>query len=557
LNSFRIMVIGLDGVSWDLLDPMIKKGLMPFVSELRRTGSWGYLRSTDPPSTAPAWSTFMTGKNPGKHGIFDLTLLRGHTIEEIPVSTTRMIGHRMWDILSKTGKRSIIINMPVTWPPSPLNGIIISDFLTPKSEKIISWPPEIRKEIEDRFGPFRLYFNRVYTPRGVGAVIEEAMENLEYRWKTARYLFEKKEWDLGFVHCFGTDRIQHELFHMLDPGHPNHREKETDRYLPLFEKYFSEVDNMCRDLHSVAAENNAGFIIMSDHGMGPVKDFLVFNIWLMNEGYLVLRNSLHIAVKKILFNLGITPGTSYRIASLLGLSNLRQSTGIGTRYRLLNLLNKIFLGLDDVDWSRTRAYSKGNYGQIYLNVKGRQPYGIVERGDEYEELRNEIKKGLLRLGENDENPVRLDVKFGEDVYNGPFVEQAPDIYLLPVDMSHKALGTMDFITKRFIVRNFAQSGDHRMFGILSAVGEPFKQNYRIEGAGIVDLAPTILHLLDVPVPSDMDGRVLTGMLLPGFDDADSVKTGPPTGEILPEDADFSGDDIKEIRSRLTGMGYIG
>lgn len=553
----KALVIGLDGVSWDLLDPLIEKGIAPFIGSLRETGCLGRLRSTDPPSTAPAWATFMTGKNPGKHGIFDLMLLDGHTLDEIPVTTSRLVGHRIWDILSAAGKDSIIINMPVTWPPSPLRGILLSDFLTPKSEKTISWPPEIQDEIEKRFGPFRLYFNNVYTRRNIAAVIDEARRNLEYRFDTATYLLENKPWDFAFVHCFGTDRIQHELFHLIDPSHPLHRKKETARHLPGFEEYFAAVDRCCRDLSRTAGRDTP-LIIMSDHGMGPVHRFLVFNNWLKSEGYLVLKRTLPVALKRLLFAAGLTPGACYRATSLAGFSNLRQSTGIGTRYRLLNTLGRLFLSLENADWTRTRAYSKGNYGQIYINLEGRQPHGIVKPGDEYNKLREEIAGKLRNLvdprtGER----IELRVRFREEIYEGSFLYQAPDIYVLPEDNTYKALGTMDFLTRGFAPRNFAQSGDHRMDGIIAAAGPPFRKKFRVDNAAIEDLAPTLLHLLGVPIPSDMDGSSLRGMMTPRFLEENPPGKCRPTGEIQPEKPWVSDADADEIRKRLTGMGYIG
>jgi len=553
----KVLVIGLDGVSWSLLDPLIRKGITPFIGSLREKGSWGRLRSTDPPSTAPAWATFMTGKNPGKHGIFDLTLLKGHTLEELPVTTVRLVGHRLWDILSAAEKDSIIINMPVTWPPAPLRGILLSDFLTPKSEKIISQPVEILDEIEKKFGPFRLYFNNVYTRRNISGVIREARENLEYRFRVATYLLENKPWDFAFVHCFGTDRIQHELFHLLDPSHPLHRKKETERHLPAFEEYFAAVDRCCRDLRRTAGSDTA-LMIMSDHGMGPVHRFLVFNNWLMSEGYLALGKTPPVLLKRLLFKAGFTPGACYRAASLAGFSNLRQSTGIGTRYRLLNIMDRLFLSLHNADWSRTRAYSKGNYGQIYINLKGRQPHGIVNPGDEYFELREEIAGKLKNLrNPRTGNPIELRIRFREEIYKGPFLDQAPDIYILPENGEYKALGTMDFITRGFTPRNFAQSGDHRMEGILAAEGYPFRAGHSVNGAAIEDLAPTLLHLLGVPVPSDMDGSPLRGMMSPPFLEENPPQTSPPTGEIQPEKQWISSADTEEIRKRLTGMGYIG
>lgn len=556
-NSGKVLVIGLDGVSWELLDPMIDAGILPFFASLRKEGATGALCSTLPPATAPAWATFMTGKNPGKHGIFDLTLLKDHTIQELPVDTTRLKGQRIWDLLTEAGLDSIVLNVPVTWPPLPLKGILFSDFLTPKSENRISWPEEIQDEIESQFGPFRLYFNQVYTPRNIGNVLDEAFENLEYRFKTARYLIKNNPWNLALVHCFGTDRLQHELFHLLDPKHPAYREQESREYKKRFEGYFSELDRLCCELKDLAGED-ASFIIMSDHGMGPVHDYLVFNVWLSENGFLRFRRSPAVSLKKLLYNAGLTPCTCYRIASITGFSNLRQSTGIGTRYRFLNSIGKIFLSMDDLDWKRTRAYSKGNYGQIYINLKGRQPEGIVSPGDEYLEIRDEIAEKLREL----KNPVSgeridLEIFYKEEIYQGPYLDQAPDIFFLPRDMRYKALGTMDFISNKFFLKNFAQSGDHKMFGILAAAGPLFREAIAVKNAGIADLAPTILHLLGQNIPRDMDGRPLTEIMSEDFLNGNPPAYSLPSGQSSEANNLFSEEDVEEIKNRLKGMGYLG
>jgi predicted AlkP superfamily phosphohydrolase/phosphomutase len=245
----------------------------------------------------------------------------------------------------------------------------------------------------------------------------------------------------------------------------------------------------------------------------------------------------------------------------MGFPNIRQSGGIGTRFIIFNSLSRIFLSLRDVDWTHTVAYSKGNYAQIYINLRGREPNGIVSPGEEYLSVRQRIVEKLknLKIEENGNSFVG-EIYTKDEIYQGIFNSVAPDIFLLPGDPSFKALGTMDFIGNKFIIDNYAQSGDHRMQGIFVACGPGIKYGGNCESARLIDIHPTVLRLLDLGISSDLDGKPLEEIFTDDFLEKTCVKKidpiNKPSGSLEPKD-ELNHEDQKGIKKLLKGFGYIG
>ncbi len=364
------------------------------------------------------------------------------------------------------------------------------------------------------------------------------------------------QWDLFFAHFWGTDRAQHELWHLFDEQHPNHDRDEAALHAPRLKGFYSMLDEGLARM--VEDAGGANVLIASDHGFGPIHRFFSINIWLMERGYLRLRNDPLSAFKRFWFSIGFTPVLFYRLSMALGLARHRLAGGFHSRQRMQMLLNRFFLSLENVDWSRTVAYSRGNYGQIYINVKGREPFGCVSEGAQYESIRQEIKDELLATTHPLTGEQLFDrVYLREEIYEGPYVEEAPDLVFLPKDMKNKALGTLDFTSNRFVFPVHGNSGDHRMEGILLGIGDAFKQDHHFGSLSILDVAPTVLHLLGLSVPRQMDGRVADSILKRDFVDQNPVRysdeqlLGRARGSALSREAS------DEIRRRLEGIGYVG
>ena len=228
--SNKLLVIGLDGASFDVLDKLIEKQYLPNIAGLIRGGARGNLETTFPPITAVAWSSFMTGKNPGKHGIFEFVRRDQHSKRELAVNASFRQGRAIWDLLGDAGKRVIVHNFPCTYPPREVNGLLIADFHdSERPDEISHIQFRCLKRLKSKFGSYRLHLSQTYSEGNVDAVLDELFDELEYKAKVTEYLMTRYEWDAFFQYFWGTDRIQHELWHIIDDRHPRHNKREARR----------------------------------------------------------------------------------------------------------------------------------------------------------------------------------------------------------------------------------------------------------------------------------------------------------------------------------------
>ena len=552
----KLLVIGLDGASFNVLDPLIEKGHLKNLSSLIAGGARADLETTFPPITAVAWSSFMTGKNPGKHGIFEFVRLDHASKRELAVNASFRQGRAIWDLLSDAGERVVVHNFPCTYPPHSLNGLMIADFMTPRGRRDYTSPASLLSELEEKFGPYRLHLSQTYAKGNVEGVLDELFDELEYKAKVTEYLMTRYEWDAFFQYFWGTDRIQHELWHIIDEAHPRHDPEEARLYRDRVHAYFDRVDEIVGRLVELAGQD-AIVCVASDHGFGPAHKYCSFNIWLLQEGFLKLKRDAMTRLKRAMFKLGLTPELAFKVIKKLPLGVLRPSRGVSNQPGASSLLSKLFLSFNDVDWHRTVAFSKGNYGQIYVNLKGREPNGAVE-SSEYDSVCETIVARLKALKDPATGEPWADQVFRrEQIYQGPRVADAPDVAFLPHDMRYLPLGNADFTSNKFMVDAFGISGCHRMHGVLIANGGAVKPATRAAAARIVDVTPTLLYLMGQPLPGDMDGQVLTEMISAEHLDANPIRLTSEQNADQTIEVEFLPEENEEIIERLKSLGYIG
>lgn len=556
----RIAVIALDGGEFSLIDEMIKEGRMPTLENIIREGTRGGMLSVIPPITPSAWSTFLTGKNPGKHGILEFIVKDREG--ESPANARLRRGKTVFRLASDAGMKVVSLSIPLTYPPEQVNGLMISDFMTPRGAKDYGLPIELLQKIERRFGPYRLHINEVYTPRRVEKFFADIEEEVSYKtdvaaWIAEGSLKELEDWNLFAFHIHGVDRLQHELWHLIDPAHPLYDFNESNKYKNRFLDFFSKLDTGINKFVQKLNPTTDMLFIISDHGFGPVYKFINMNVWLMEKGYLKLRSRAVSRIKKLLFQWGATPKNAYRFLMLIGQAKIRETVGMTKRVGFFNILNKVMLSFQDVDWTRTTAYSKGYYGQIFLNLKGREPFGIVPQ-EEYEALRRRIGEEIIAIKDKETGAqIIKSIFYPENIYSGPYLRNAPDIIFLPADMKYKAIGMTDFPSNNFLEPVYANSGDHRLEGIFIAKGEKIKKGYKLAGnAWLGDSAPTILYTLGLPIPTDMDGKVLVDIFYPDY-----LKNNPTryVGSSEEDSFNSSGYTVKEkeqVIQKLKDMGYL-
>ncbi|HMB06767.1 MAG TPA: alkaline phosphatase family protein [Isosphaeraceae bacterium] len=555
----KVFVLGLDGATWDILDPLVRAGELPHLARLIGRGVSGTLHSVFPPLSPVAWTGVMTGKNSGKHGIFEF-LEHGHHPLKGRVNSSRAIeAELVWEIAGRHGKTTVAGGVPMSYPPRPAPGFYLGDFLSPANAPDFASDPAIFAELERAIGPYRPWSTAIHDGGREAEVLAELTGFLEHHLEAVRFLMDRCEWDLFMFDLMATDRAQHELWHVWEPKHRAARGRDLSSLRAGFVEFWRTLD---RGLGAIAAAlpPEAALILMSDHGFGPIEWYVNLNVWLLERGDIALNRSPYVKQKRWFYRRGVTPEWFYNLMVRWGLADQRVSRFRGKQTSLMErLAESVFLSRRHIDWSRTRAYAQGNFGQIFLNLRGRQPQGCVAPEDA-RPLLDDLKAGLLAIPHPETGePLVERVYERDELYAGPHAHLAPDLTVVLRDWRYRTIGLHDFTTNRLIAPAFGPTGDHRMEGVLIAAGPPFRPGAAPEGANLLDIAPTILHLLGVPVPAEMDGRVLTEILDPALAPAPapaaaSDETIPTEGGTAP--AAYTEEEDRAIQQRLADLGYL-
>ena len=510
----KVVVVGLDGATLDIMKPMMAKGRLKNFSRLANGGATGKLTSTILPLSATAWNTFSTGLNPGKHGIYDFSRRVRGTYAYAPVSSADRNGKTLWQYASEAGRKCLIVNVPLTYPPEKVNGIMISGFPYPESRKDYAIPASILDEIQKDLGITHLHKPSPHflKPGDERKLMDDMLKITKDQAEVVRYLMKKDTWDLVATVFDATDVVSHFFWRYIDKDNPQYDRAKADEFGPLFYDIYDAVDSAFGAIYSELSPDDNVFVI-SDHGFGPVYYAVYMNNWLLDNGYLKLRRTAGTRMRKALFRVGVTTDFLFRAAKRLGLVSSR-TYAYGKRSRSLELAKKFSLSLDDIDWDETLVYSYGNYGQFFLNIEGREPRGKLDPADG-PRLLQELKTKVASLKDPKTGRILFDIIYSKDeIYSGPCFDAAPDIVFFDSTMTYRAHRLFEFGSRRMISPDPIYSGSHRMDGVLIAAGRGMVQTPHFEGASLIDLPPTILHLMGVGVPSGMDGKALKDLFAP-------------------------------------------
>jgi predicted AlkP superfamily phosphohydrolase/phosphomutase len=454
----KALVIGLDCAApqW-VFDRWLDD--LPTIRSLTERGTFGILRSCEPPITVPAWSVMTSSRTPGSLGFYGFRNRRDHSYEAMAFADSRAVRvPRVWDLLSQAARPVVVLGVPQTYPVSSVNGVMVSCFLTPDTEKSeYTYPPELKHEIEGLVGRYMVDVDNFRTEEK-GRLLEQIEEMTATRFRVAEHLLEVKPWDLFFMVEMGTDRIHHAFWRFFDhehrlyePGNP-YEQAVLDYYKALDEK-------MGRLLRF--ADDDTAVIVVSDHGAKKMDGGICVNEWLRREGYLALKQE------------PAAPGP---------------------------------LKPEMIDWEKTVAWGEGGYYcRLFLNVAGREPQGVVA-GEDYERVRSELKQKLEALGDPEGNPIGTIAHRPEDLYpvrNGV----VPDLLVYFGDLSWRSIGLVGGGAVH-VFENDTGSDDanhaHDGLYIIAGAGIPAGQGPEQQ---IQDVAPTLLQLLGEPVPPEMEGSV--------------------------------------------------
>ncbi|HID63216.1 MAG TPA: hypothetical protein EYP49_10815 [Anaerolineae bacterium] len=536
-TSNRVLIIGLDGADWRVLRPYLNDGIMPNLAHMIETGVSGTLRSTIPTHSAVAWASFMTGRNPGKHAVYDF-------MQRAPGDPTRMVGansrslrsETFFDVLAKHGRQIGAINVPMTYPPFPVHGFMLGG-MSVHEGKPYTFPESLVGELEDRVGGFPV--NRIrwrYTLGRWEELLDEAIEVTKQRAHVLKYLIDYKDWDVLIQVFVSPDRLQHPLMHILDSEHPFYDDALAQRLKPKLCVYFKLMDDILgRSQQQVGKD--AALMVISDHGFRSVHKSIRIPEILGKHGLLKTRPraaAIRLSRKRLLRPVARWIRTAF--PAVFPASN----RNVGSPMQMTGLV-----------WPQTQAYVTTNTSQgIYVNLKGREPQGIVTPGDAYEHLLDNIQEILL--AERDPangQPLIESVMRGKDSYVGPWVELAPDVLFVP-SPGYMPAREAHLQSLRW------QRGDHDLDGIFVTAGPGIKCGGKIDGAALVDVAPTVLYLTGAPIPEDMDGQVLDI-----FADQRLTSIPPKYEKSRPADYEaaeytYTQEEELQIEEQLRSLGYF-
>jgi predicted AlkP superfamily phosphohydrolase/phosphomutase len=483
----KVLILGLDGATWTILKPLMDKGKLPNITALVKSGASGILNSAIPPVTAPAWTNFQTGSNMGKHGIFDFRIFnRGK--RQVWLSSSRDIKlPTLWQIASASDRRVIAINVPMTFPPQPVNGIIIGGMLARNEDKSLLYPSERFDEIFGKHPDYRIS-SPIVSRRGVmgRSAYVDANINVEHnRFNLARDLMKNEPWDIFMLQNQSLDYIQHSYFPLMDPESKGYDHKGYDDVT----RFYQAMDENIGDLVE-STPPDTDILVISDHGFKLQNRLIHLAPWLRNKGYLVEDISSSQRLLQFIRKYDV-----FKLRRHFAHWILRDKK---TRFEKASVTS-----LNRIDWERSRAYTAigSNFGCIYINQEN------VDDKDIFLDMITEELSELIDP-QNGRRVVKC-IYRSDELFQGPYTHNAPDLIAEPE--KYYAFGAPAIVSHENIFTEvdyyLEMPGGHHPEGMFIWTGSDVKKGSDFR-ANLMDIAPTILARLQIPIPNHMDGHVL-------------------------------------------------
>ncbi|HJT58865.1 MAG TPA: alkaline phosphatase family protein, partial [Ktedonobacteraceae bacterium] len=479
----KVLIIGLDGATPELLERWTEEDKLPFLKRIMQAGVYGKLRSVYPPISPAAWTTFATGYNPGKHGVYDFRDYdnrRYSCFADTIVDSNSFAGKSIWDLVGAAGERVGVVTVPVTYPAWKVNGFMISGYPTPDTGKSYTYPPELAKTIPPLVGDAAFFKSATHH-----VLLKEMNRLMHLCTDVSIQEMKKDDYSLFIMVVGATDRAHHDWWKYIDPAHPAYDPEQARLYGNLILEVYQAAD-ACVGKFLDAIDEQTTVIVMSDHGGGAHPAYYFHTNHLLRTLNLLKPNAKATAHKG---GLKDTFKQFYR-------SKIRRFPYLEKVYRSLpqslkrvatSIDAQTMMNLDVIDWKHTKAYRFPMYPPvegIMINVAGRQPEGCVQPGEEYEAIRTRILEAVRdlrdpRTGET----IVLEAYRREELYQGERLETAPDLILVTRD-AYKGGTAIDELVSEVPLDVLSKlSGVHRMDGIILAQGPHMRHNATIEGAG--------------------------------------------------------------------------
>ncbi len=539
----KVIVVFVDAGSFNVLNPLMKHGKNLTFGKIIKGGACGSLTSTMPPVTPPAWASFATGVNPGKHSVYDFWNFHGNGISSVTSYSIRR--ETLWSMIGRSGGRVILINTPMSYPPRKVNGIMVSGLLTPRDDPC-THPENLSKELRREIPEYKVYA-RINPHRDRLGFLEEAYNLLKARCDASLHLMENYDWNLLICYFYYVDQIQHGFWKYMDTTHPAHDPDAPRSLKEAIPKAYKIVDESIRKIMR-KMNNDATLIVMSDHGVGPVYKNVSWNNYLRKIGLLKIRRqgTIRLSFYRFLKALGVKQDQLYR--GVKRVTDFRGSSSNETKAKEEPAYSKYLSRW--VDWTQTQAYSAGHFGQIFVNRD-------ASRSPKYESLISYLIRKLKELRDPESNETVVDKIFRRSqIYWGEYVNDAPDLTVVMRRMTYCGASIGNEFESNKMFETPSGSADHRMEGILIMYGENIKSGYVLEKCQIMDLTPTILYLMGLQIPSDIDGRVLAEAFRSSYIKKHHVKHRARVPIDRQQVEALSKEDEQRIIERLKALGYM-
>jgi len=533
----KTVVIGLDGATFDIINPLASAGRLPVLSRLMKEGVSAPLRSTILPNSFPGWASCTTGTSEGMHGVFSPFIKNPRSYSVRAMSGRDIMTRPVWDILTEQGGRSIVLNVPTTYPPEPINGLMVTGMLTPGRGSEFTYPASLKEELLAVLPDYVIEPERLPDKHARAA---EFRRTIQLRERALRFLMDQGEWDFLMVVFSVLDRAQHDYWADMDPAHPRHDPKTPREFREFIHEIYERLDSAAGRLLEKLPRETRVFVV-SDHGFCSELFEVRVNELLATAGLLSFKS----------------PASRKTIARV---KTFRQRVGRRLSSRTANgnvLDRKVALGggfLEEIDWPRTRAFFAQDKG-VWVNLEGREPEGLVNE-NEYDDVIEDARSALLEVTSRETGePVFESVMHRDQAFNGAWSSRLPDLVMVPrldeyVYNERPSYGDV-------IVPADSTTGTHSRDGIFIAWGKGIDSGERLATQpNLRDVGSTALASLACPLTSDMDGRALDvfGNVMQQSRQGSSYKQGP-----LAEGSKrnvYSSIEEAKLRERLRALGYI-
>lgn len=543
----KVVVIGLDGATFDIIDPLIAAGKLPNLSKIFNNGVKANLFSSIPPISAPAWISFLTGQNPGKHGVlgFQYYNMSKYNCFEHGIVTSKQFAHNtILDILSKHNKRSIAFQVPLTYPAWPINGLMVSGYPTPDQTKAFTYP----ENFSEKIGELYEYKSDQIASGSAEEKVEIYSKGVDRVSHKVETLLKNEDYDL-FVYVNNiTDWVQHKFWKYQFNGNGNGNGNKNNNYIDYF---YIKLDEKIGNILELIDDNTTLFL-MSDHGAGArPTHFLNINYVLRSNNLLTPK-----ANKVSIF----TKTTKYWFEWVKEYFPMRYWTKAKFTDSFREMVMNTRVYKNNIKWKKTKAYRVPlayPYVGVNINLRNRQEQGIVEEKD-FQKVKEETFNILNEYSKNNPQYIKA-VNYQEDIYTGENTCNTPDIIIELNEKYDSGVELDELITEIPSVLLKTISGYHKPYGIFGAYGKNIQQNTEIKDYNIVDLAPTILYALNTPIDNDIDGTLLTGIFKKSFLEKNQAKytnDSKRRQEKSQDNANLSEEEEAEIMANLCEMGYL-